>query len=456
MKKLLAVVLVVIIVLAVLPFVGNKLIESELKKNIDFLTSNGVELSHEQTKSSYLTTDKYYEFRIKDANIFFEYLTSFSNYQLTPKMKDMLQGTKLATQIEYYNIPVDGNVAIDIYPVALSTKVMNKLKNADAKFATYLEEFLQKGGFKYHMNINAYNKEFSGYLKDIDETYKNKKDSKVNLKILGAKYSGKGNILMPDFIKSSVSKLSVDVKENSEVLNVLFENISTYSKFKSRTIYDTSMNFERFYLKTDNMRYDLDFNLKNAMFDISSDFKGVKSNLSLKTKFDKVDMLSGKESLSVSDFVYNMNIKNIDKDGYKKLMDSLSKAKADDSAKMQLQIKKDIQKILSRGIEIEIPDLSVKSILLNGKKDLKGFSSRLNFVLPPNVLTPHVRNPMSVINDIKLDLFLKISKEFFIKLSNISPMVVVTKGFAKEVADDLVYDMKIDHGSVSINGKVVK
>jgi len=456
MKKLLAIVLVVLVAIAALPFVGNKIIDSEIKKQMDILTSHGIEVSESKISSSYFHTTKHYELTIKNSDKFSDYLSNFSNSQIPPYLKEMLEGTKLATDIEYYNVPVNFEVVIDMYPLELSNKMMENIKKDDPKLAIFVKEFFQKGGLTYHLNLNVKTKEFKGFIKDIDETYTTKKGSEIKAKLKGTTYSGKGNVFIPEFIDSKIEHLSIDAKDDTQSVNLLLKNISTLSTFESRSTYATNLKCQNISVKTTGAKEDIDFDLTNSFFDISSNAKGQKAEVNLKTTFDKMDINSAKEKFALNDFVFDMAFKNIDKDAFEKLINTINDAQTDDSAKMQLQIKQDVENVLSRGIDIKIPDLSVKSISMSDTKSLRGFSLNSLLVLPPNVLTSHVRSPLQIMDKIKLEFFLKISKDLFTKMSNSSPMVAITKGYAKDLKDDLVYDVKLDKGSININGKVIR
>ncbi len=456
MKKLLAVVLVILLVIAVLPFIGNKTIDTEIKKHMDILSSNGIEVSDEKTYSSYLETSKHYEFAIKDTDKFSDYLAKFSDTQLPPYIKELLEGTKFATDIKYLNLPVNYEVLVDMYPLELSNKIIYNIKKDDEKFAAYVKSFLQRGGLKYHMTLNVKTREFNGYVKDIDETYMPNKDSEIKAQLKGVTYSGAGNVLVPAYIDSKIEHLSIDVKDGVESANILLKNITGRSTFESRSTYTSHLKFGDISAKTKGSKDDIDFSLTNTLFDLSSTAKGQKAEVFLKTIFDSMDIKSVNERFVLNGFIYDMSLKNIDKDAFEKLLDTLNEARTDDSAKMQLKIKNDVETILARGIDIEIPDLSVKTVLLSGAKSLKGFSLKSKFILPPNILTPHVKNPLHIMDKIKLDFFLKISKELFVKLSNSSPMIALTTGYAKDAKDNLVYDLKLNNGSLSLNGKVIK
>lgn len=457
MKKLLAVILVVIIIAAAVPFLGNKIIESELKNSIKILTANGIDVSEQQIKSSYLKTSKHYELTIKDADKFSDYLAKYSDSQIPPYVIEMLAGTKLATDIVYCNLPLNNKVSLEIYPLALSTNLVNEIKKENKEFASYAENFLQKGGLKYNLTLDVNTKEFIGYVHDIDETYTTKEGMELKAILKGATYSGKGNIFIPESVDFMMDSLLLNIKDKMENINILLQNIMVQSEFESRSTYKSDVKIDNIVVKTSGgIKGDSVLSLVDVIVNSSSNAKGPKAEVYLKTKFGSLDISSSQNKILLNELVLDTAVKNIDKDAFEKLLDSVNKARTDDSAKMQLEIKKDMENLIARGLDIELPEFSLKNISYEKAKSLKGFNINANFVLPPNVLIPQVKSPLQGLNKIKLDFFLKISKELFTNISSSTPMVAVAKGYAKDSGEDLVYDIKLENGSLTVNGEVIR
>ncbi|WP_373071213.1 DUF945 family protein [Sulfurimonas sp.] len=457
MKKLLVIVLIIIATIAALPFLGNQIIESELKSNIEFLTSNGIEVNDKGSKSSYFKTSKHYELTIKNADKFSKYLAKFSDSQIPPYVTEMLEGTKLATDLKYCNMPINSEVNIEVYPLALSTSLMDEMKKNNAKFASYVKNFLQKGGLKYNINLDVRTKEFEGYIYDIDETYTTSEGLELKTALKGVTFSGKGNVFMPESIDMNMDMLSIDLNDKIENVKIVLKNISTKSTFESRTNYMSDLKFKNIVVKTTGgVKGNFDLSLDDLIVNSASNSKGQKIEILLKTKVGSLDISSTQNKVVLNKLAYDMAIKDIDKDAFEKLLDSFNKARGNNSVEIQLEIKKDMEKLVERGVTIELPEFSLKSVSYDNVKDLKGFNSNINFVLPPNVLTPKLINPIQALDKIKLDIFLKISKELFTNISSSTPMVAITKGYAKDSGEDLVYDLKLENGSLTVNGEVIR
>lgn len=63
---------------------------------------------------------------------------------------------------------------------------------------------------------------------------------------------------------------------------------------------------------------------------------------------------------------------------------------------------------------------------------------------------------MKVLEELDVSLVYKVSKKIFETMTKANPIVGMSYGYAKEKGDFLVYDIKMNNGSIDINGKKVK
>jgi hypothetical protein len=453
MKKILLITATVIVALALTPLVSKKFVESEINNQVEKLASSGLSVEKQTTDSTYLSTKKHFEFVVNDADRFSDYLSSFSNRQIAPYVKTLFSGITVGVDLDYNNIPILNTVAIDIYPISLSPQTMNDIKKEDRDFGVYLEKFLSEGGLFYHIDLDVVTNEFSGHIKDIKESYTFKSSHKLDAQLLESTFSGKGPLIAPEFIDSTTKKIYLDIRDKASKITVDMQDVSISSKFESRTTYSTDIELSKLDMdfdKIDGAKTKL--NITKPSFSFSSSTKGVKAKIKSLTSFDKIKLMARMQELNVEKFNLDFSIGNIDKDSYEELSRLVNSTSDKD---LNLEVQKQMREIAMRGFDLDIKDISVKNITINNTKDLKSASLKANIKLPQNVATSNV--PINQMMDkLDVDMLLNISKPMFIAITRSAPIVALSQGFAKEQGDSLIYDVKMNKGSLVVNGKKIR
>ncbi|MCW8837161.1 MAG: YdgA family protein [Thiovulaceae bacterium] len=456
MKKLFIIASIILVAIASLPLVGNKIIESELNNRLKTISSYGVYTKKEIADTKYLQTKKYYEFVVTDADKLLKYLSKFSNSQIPPYISKFLDGTTLAVELKYNNIPINDMVYISFRPIALSKKTINEIKKEDPGFAAYLESFLKNGGLEYHIDYNVLKQEFRGYIKDIDESYTFASGQKLDAKLKGAVFNGKGLLVAPEFIDSNIDKIYLDVtnKTNNIILDI--QNIYLTSIFESRTTYKT-------YIKANSLNININddktgktiLDIKKPKMNFASSTKGLKAEFTSKSSFEELNLKTKLQEVDMLKFNYEVSLKDIDKDSFEELSKLLDSAKYGVDNQSTLKIEKSLQQLLMRGFDLKVSDFSIKNIKLNKKRNLEGASLKLGVKLASDS-NINFSKPIELLDKIKLDLLLNISKPMFVAVTQSNPIVALSQGYAKEKGNSLVYNIKIQNGSVSVNDKRVR
>ena len=458
MKKILLIVSILLLIIASLPFVGNKLIESQLNEKISIITSHGVEVKKETTQAKYLSTKKHYELVVKDSDKFVEYISNISNTQFPQSTNSILDGTTLAIDLKYDNIPVNDEISIDIYPLALSTKAIEKIKKDDIKFANYLESFLKKGGLFYHIDYSMVAKSFKGYIKDIDEKHTFKLGSKVAFKLKESTFSGSGIPIAPDSLKSNTELIYLSVRNDTNEVIANIKDISLLSSLESRTTGSSDIKTKLFNLEIDDVKTGkTKLVFENFISNFSSNTESKKAIVSSFSSLDNLSLMTSKQQVDISKVNYDIKVKNIDKDSFEELVKLFQTTKYQDEDTISLKAKKIIQKLLLRGFDFKVSDLSVKDMVINKTKNLETSKLGANIVFEPNNISNiDLSNAAKMLEKLKIDLFLDISNPMFTALSNSYPILSLARGYAKEKASSLVYDIKMLNGSISVNDKKIR
>jgi len=457
MKKIIIILALLVIGLVLLPIVGNRVAEDSLNDRVEVLVSYGLEVSNSDTKSTYLRTKKYYEFSVKDANKFVEYLNQFSDEQLPPYVNAILEGAVVATDIEYNNFPLSEAIKVDIYPLSLSTQMIEELQKDNIDFYNYLSKLLQSKGILYHINYNIVSSDFDGYIKDIDEKYSFDDGVEISLKLKDALYKGSGPLVAPESLNSSIGVISVNVKKPKEELVLNLKDFSSSATFESQSTYVTGAKVKNIEFIFD-ARERAKITANDIHLNLSSNTQGKKAEFYAKTSFKDLTLVSKTKQIKASNFNYDISLSDIDKDSYEEFRLLAAKAKVGQSSKLQNQIEQNIMKVLSKGFTLSIADFSLARIALNNTKSLNGFNLKAEMNLKEDIsLSNNLNfNPLQLAKNLKLDMNFKLSKALFAVIAKEVPMSVFASAYAKEVGDDLVFDLIFDNGSISLNGKSLR
>jgi hypothetical protein len=430
MKKILVALLVIITVITLLPIVGNSVAEEVLKTRVALLTSNGLELKNNTTESSYLNTKKHYEFLLSDAPNFIEHLTQSSEAQIPPYIDVMISGVVVGVDLEYSNFPLSSRVIVDIYPLTLPTNTTDELKKENMPFYTYIDKLLQGKGVLYHINYYIADELFDGYIKDIDEEYMFDNGSKMSVKLSNATYYGSGHLIAPKTLQTSISKIIIKADESGEGITFEMHDLTSSSTFESQRTYVSGAAMKSMSIligqeKSSNVRASID---------------DMKINISSNTQGNNDISLDG-----------------LEKDSYEEFRKLTSHADANYSPELEEKLKESVIKLLSKGLSLSVADMSIKKIAVEDRKPIDGFSIMAKMVLKEDVdlAKKLTSSPMSISENINLASTIKFSKEFYTLVNKEVPITGMANSLAKEDGNNIVFEIKLNDGKLSVNEKAL-
>jgi len=459
MKKLLLFLAMIIITVSLLPIMGNKLADKTLNERIEILRANGVELSNSTTDASYFTTKKHYEFLVKDANKLVQYLNQYSDNQLPPYVNALIDGVLIGTDLEYSNFPISDALSVDIYPLSLSTGMMQDLKSADIKFYRYVKNLLESKGVLYHINYNINNLDFHGYIKDIQEEYVLKDSSKVTLALSNVLYQGNGELIAPKSLSSLIGAIDFNVKKGDEEFTIHMKNFTSSSAFESESTYMSGGKIEQFnFAIKGRAENNLRIEVNDIHLNISSNTQGEKAEFYAKTSLKDLLVETEGSSLKGSDFNYDVSLSEIDKVSLEKLRVLISRSKANASTQSEEEIRNSSIDLLSKGLRLSIADVSLSEIQINQQKQIEGFSFKVKLDVKEDADLQKKLDisPEIVIKNVDMNASLSFSKELFKIINQEIPMVVFANAYAKEVGENIIFDIQLNRGELSVNNQMLR
>ncbi len=455
MKKILAFLVIVVVVIALLPIIGNKLAQEELGDKVKVLVSYGVEVSNSTTDSSYLNTKKHYEFLVKDKEKFLQYLSQFSDAELPPYVNAMVDGVNIGVDVQYSNFPISDGVSVDIYPLSLSQRVTEDMKKDDKDFYNYINKVLQNKGVLYHINYNIVNNDFDGYIKDIKEEYVLKDNSKVTLELLNATYEGNGLLMAPERLSSEIGTIKFTATKGNEEFNLLLKKFSSSSNFESQSTYALGARLKAIEFTIKGGNNDAVVKVDDLHINASSNAQGDKAEYNIKSSFKALDIIAKASTLQASDFNYDISLSNVDKESLEQSRVLVSEAKGSLSPELEEKIQESAVNMISKGLTLTIADLSLAQIGIDNAKMIKGFSLQAKLDLKEDAdLAQKLKNsPVMLVQNVDLDAKFKFSKALFTLINKQAPMSMLANAYAKEEGENFVFDIQFNKGQLTINGK---
>lgn len=459
MKKFLIVLILVVGAAVLLPVIGNSMVQKTLKENIDLFCANGIDIQNETTEASYLNTKNHYEFILRDAPKFVKFINQYSDAQLPPYVEAAIGGVTIGVDIEYSNFPIGSKVVLDIYPITLPEELEQELKQESINFYNFVDKLLQAKGVLYHMNYYISKNIFDGFIKNIDEKYVFDNGNEMVFKLLDATYYGEGPIIAPKSIHTNVSEITLDVKADDKTMFFKAKDLKSASTFESQSTYASSASIESFlFLLKEQQEKQIGASLEEFKVNISSNVQASAGEFYTKMSLKEMEV-STKDvrSIKVSDINYDISVDGVDKDSFEEFRVLTSHTNVTSSPDFEQKLQKVVTKIFSKGLSVSVPDMSIKKIIVNNEEPIDGFSfmARMTFNKNPNLEQNLNSSPQEILEHINLASTLKLSRGFFEAIKKSAPLMGLASSFAKEENDKLVFEVKLNAGTLSINDKAM-
>ncbi|MBT5934066.1 DUF945 family protein [Sulfurimonas sp.] len=455
MKKSILVVVILLSIIAILPIIGNTFITKQINERLVELESLGLKVSKDESESSYLHSSRHFEFLLKDSKEFIEYLKQYSNEQIPPYVKAMLDGVLVGADVEYSNLPFAKAFEIEIYPMKLSAKMSDTLQQDNVSLYEYIEKFLAQKGVLYHIEYNLLNSDFKGYLKDVDETYTLDDTTELTLSLEEAKFKGNGALLAPNELVSKIKKLHFNATQKENNLNFHMNDFKSTSNFESANTYITNIDIDETLLELKGDGRDVDISMDSLRVNASSNDQGTTTQINSKSSIKDLKLATKEATVNLEDFNFDIAINGLDKQEHTKFMELVSQNYVFMTPESNQALSASATSLLSKGLEIEVADFSIKKFAYNVDKKIKGFKVQTVLKVKEDLgLAKKMQiSPLMALPNIGLESELRISKEMYTKVLKRNGLTAGLAGFEKEDGDDYLFIVKFADTKLSINGK---
>lgn len=500
MKKSLFFSLLLIILAALSPIIGNKIVTYYVDQEIVAVKKKGITLNFKSETPGYMYTSKQYEFILTDVDAFARYLTEYGAGLLPPYTDELLKSIVFRLDMKYHNIPFLEPISIDIYPMYISDKIMDKLNGSDNIFFKNFENFITRQGLLYHIDYDLLSENYKGHIKNIDYNERTYDGSNIILTLHNAIFNGTGSFQAPKSLKTNIEKIYFQTSDTSKDVSIEINRLGTqssdgidksveviyekskelYDKTKemyeesdipekmndmkdesedtAREMYNTSMQMKSMFFKSKDKKSNEELNIEAQNVDINSSSQNDKKKSKNKSYFffESLKLNSNTKEVKMSQLVYNSSMQNIDKKSFEKLQKLMLELKTRPSSETISKLKVSAIEILSNGLKVHIPEFSVAKVFYEGE-DLGGFKliSALNIKEDKNLAAKMLFSPFFIVQNLDFKLNLSVSKKIYNKFVEEVPLALLALSATKQTATDLIYDVSYINGNLTVNGASV-
>ncbi len=476
MKKI-ALLIVVFILLALAPLGVKNIIDEQVQIQTVLLEQKGVKVDV-LNSSGYLKTKREFELTIKDEKEFKEFIKAsfvkkYPTYEElidsllkedSKELDEFLRGIVFRGNINNSNINYNSDINVNIYLHKFSDKIMKKLNENKDKNQEMLSLLEKKAlAFDIVLSKNAVLKKLT--LKDIDEnivsTNSIGQTSTTDLKVLSYFVN---NYSEKDLLKAKINldrfliKTVTSNKESIIDLNSLVYDFTYLDEY----INSSKLKLENFIFAVNDI--DLAINgidlkskgeVKSGLYQTYLDLKT--NNVEFSSRKDKLSINSVIFDLKLNDILYN-DLKNLNSAYINMELITLDNTLTKNEKSLKLTSAIDnlilsIDEVLNNGAtlktKLDLKDLQQTNV------SFKNIDLDIDLVLNKNTLSFQTLDKKELLSNVDGNIVLVLPKDDFINfLRLVDPTIgMLLSVYAKEQKNDILFDLKINKGVITVNDK---
>ncbi|MDQ7085785.1 MAG: DUF945 family protein [Sulfurovum sp.] len=406
-------------------------IKTQLQQEITLLNSQGFGIQSKEI------SDKEHQYIVSiDAPQKISTFLKSKGIELSIEDIALFQGMTWGIDTQYIPNP-STSLVLDIYPLTLPSSILlASVSPKDKKVLAQIETMLKKKTFLIHIEINSLLDGFIGHLKDIKEVLHVGED--INFTIEGLTFTGKLSDNKLSKVTQNVQKLLFHTVGQ---LEMKLENFTSEYTFLGQS-YATHYTLENLQFHSDK---DINISVEHLTLDSDATLENNLSSFSFKTQIGSLDYIAPKYNTSLHNFYANFKAENFDTNALVQLENI--------NPNNEKEVLAILQKLISKGVHLEIPSLGVKEIIFN-QQTLKGFDFNSSFTIDKSLdLASLQKNPMAVITAMNAYLNLSLSSDIFTLLVQQPQATMALMLFKpKDVKGKKVYEIKLRDAKLLVNG----
>jgi hypothetical protein len=353
-----------------------------------------------------------------------------------------LKGLKLGVDIAYL-ANVYSSVSIDLYPLTLPLSISSSPSEPKSQdIIKQIATMLTKKTLLVHVDINKLGTGFKGYVKDINETIHD--DFMTKILLQGLTFEGSLKAHKFHKITQNLKELKVVLDEK---ITISLQGMKANYLPKGKTSYDYETSYS-----IDTIQ--INVNAKSSVSLINTNIfstSKVHDNLmtaSMLTNTKNIYFKNEKITLDLDAVHINTKVSNLDISAFEKLQEI--------DPNNQDEIAKILQQLVSKGVRIDIQNISAQNIHYGGRKlDDFNLSAYLDIDKSLNI-TALQQNPLLALSTIDANLKLSLAPALFALIAEQPKAMMILMLFQpQDVNGKKVYGVELKDGKLTVNGMSV-
>jgi len=293
--------------------------------------------------------------------------------------------------------------------------------------------------FLMHLDFNKLLSGFKGQIKDIHETFED--EEKVTFITQGFKFEGDIENEKVKTVRQTLKLFSLDA--GKELKMKLSNLISNYT-LTGPSPYDSKSDYTVEKIKIQG-EPEFSMLMKNLNVNAVSSIKNDLLSSSIISKADEIKITEEQKKYRMNDILFDFKIENLDIASF----EALQGIDVEDEKAINALS----QKILSKGITLNIPNFSVKKISENGKT-MDGFTLSSSLAIDKAFdINAASQNPLAILNALSTKTNLSVSTELFTLIAQ-EPRAMMVLMLLPPVEKEgkKIYEIELIKGKLTVNG----
>ena len=411
----------------------NAVIKDELHQQLTILEKHGFKIDNKSEQKQTEHFEIVFDKSIKMMPYFMAH-----GMQTNLKQLKLLRGLSIGVDVRYSS-SLSQSVALDLYPMKLPSHLLSEKKNVKIKeLVKQLQPMLDNKVFLVSVAFNKLGSKFKGYVKNINESLL--LDTK-NVTIITNTTTFLGTLKGEELesIKENIQSFQLTINDEADFL---VKNFTASFEQTGKTFYDSSTSYG---VETIDVKGTVlpTLHINETIITSKGKVKEGLFSAFLNASVKQIELID-ETATTFHNIVLKTKNKNIDIETLNKFL------KASNVKELNVMLKT----LVSKGIEFEVPNFSVREIVFN-QKSLKGFAldSKIEVkkTLSLKDLKPSPKTLLSVLNG---KLSFSFSDEIFELLAQ-HPKATIALMFFPPIDKNgkKVYELKLQDNHLNINGK---
>jgi len=415
---------------------GSVHVTEEIKKQVNTelttLQQNGFGVKEREVKE----TEEHFVVSFDDPAKITSYLSS-QGAQVNQEDILLFQGLKIGVDAKYLNDSYSA-LSLDIYPVGLPESMLQEIEKDKAALER-VKKMMADKTLLVHLDFNKLLSGFKGHIKDIHETFED--EGKVTFISQGFKFEGDIEDEKVQTVRQTLKLFSVEA--DKELTMKLSNLISDYT-LTGPSPYDSKSGYTVEKIEIQG-KPEFSMFMKNLNINAVSSVKNDLLKSSIISKADEIRIIEEQKKYRMNDVLFDFTMNNLDIVAFEALQ---GLDENDEKAINALS-----QKILSKGITMNIPNLSVKKITESGKT-MDGFTLNSFLSIDKSFnINAASQNSLALLNALSTKTNISVSTELFTRLAQEpKAMMVLMLMPPVEKEGKKIYEIEFSKGKLTVNG----